>query len=138
MPVAELERVRLAAAYVAERAPASPRVGLVLGSGLGAFAEQLSSLVRIPYADIPDMPHSSVVGHAGNCCLGTLAGVPVACLQGRAHIYEGNSPARSVFGVRVLADLACKVVLLPNAAGGIRASFAPGDLMLITDHLNLM
>ena len=136
--MAELERVRLAAAFVAERVSALPRVGVVLGSGLGAFAEQLSSLSRIPYSEIPDMPRSSVVGHAGNLCAGTLAGVPLVCLQGRAHVYEGNSPARSAFGVRVLAELGCQSVLLTNAAGGIHPSFAPGDLMLITDHLNLM
>ena len=136
--MAELERVRLAAAFVAARVPVLPRVGVVLGSGLGAFAEQLGSLSRIPYSEIPDMPRSSVVGHAGNLCAGTLAGVPVACLQGRAHVYEGNSHARAAFGVRVLAELGCQSVLLTNAAGGIHPSFAPGDLMLITDHLNLM
>lgn len=134
----ELQRVRHAAAVVAERAPSHPRVGVVLGSGLGAFADQLSSAIRVPYAEIPDMPHSSVVGHAGNLWLGALGSIQVACLQGRAHLYEGNSPARAVFGVRVLAELGCQVVLLTNAAGGIHHSFAAGDLMLITDHLNLM
>ena len=138
MPDGELQRVRLAAAFVAERVSARPSVGVVLGSGLGAFAEQLSSGLRIPYAHIPEMPRSSVQGHAGNLCTGSLGSVEVACLQGRAHVYEGNSPARSVFGVRLLAELGCRVVLLTNAAGGIHASFAPGDLMLITDHLNLM
>lgn len=134
----ELQRVRHAAALVAERASAAPRVGLVLGSGLGAFADQLSSSLRIPYREIPDMPESSVVGHAGNLCLGSLGPIQVACLQGRAHLYEGNTPARAVFGVRVLAELGCRVVLLTNAAGGIHGSFAAGELMLITDHLNLM
>jgi purine-nucleoside phosphorylase len=138
MPDGELQRVRLAAAFVAERVSARPRVGVVLGSGLGAFAEQLSSGLRIPYAQIPEMPRSSVLGHAGNLCLGSLGSVEVACLQGRAHVYEGNSHADSAFGVRLLAELGCPVVLLTNAAGGIHASFAPGDLMLITDHLNLM
>jgi len=123
---------------VAERSGTRPRVGVVLGSGLGAFADQLSSALRIPYAEIPEMPRSSVVGHAGNLCLGSLGPLPVACLQGRAHVYEGNTPARSVFGVRLLAELGCRVVLLTNAAGGIHESFAAGDLMLITDHLNLM
>jgi purine-nucleoside phosphorylase len=113
-------------------------VGVVLGSGLGAFADQLSSALRIPYADIPEMPHSGVVGHAGNLCLGSLGSIEVACLQGRAHVYEGNTLARAVFGVRVLTELGCSVVLLTNAAGGIHASFSAGDLMLITDHLNLM
>jgi len=138
MPDGELQRVRLAAAFVAERAAARPRVGVVLGSGLGAFAEQLSAGLRIPYTEIPDMPGSSVAGHAGNLCLGSLGSVEVACLQGRAHVYEGNSLARSAFGVRLLAELGCSVVLLTNAAGGIHESFAPGELMLITDHLNLM
>jgi len=139
MPDGELQRVRLAAAFVAERGVSvRPRVGVVLGSGLGAFANQLSSGLSIPYAEIPEMPRSSVVGHAGNLCAGSLGAVEVACLQGRAHIYEGNSPARSGFGVRLLVELGCTAVLLTNAAGGIHASFAPGDLMLITDHLNLM
>ena len=138
MPDGELQRVRLAAAFVAERVSARPSVGVVLGSGLGAFAEQLSSGLRIPYTEIPDMPGSSVAGHAGNLCLGSLGSVEVACLQGRAHVYEGNSLARSAFGVRLLAELGCSVVLLTNAAGGIHESFAPGELMLITDHLNLM
>ncbi|HET7543912.1 MAG TPA: purine-nucleoside phosphorylase [Polyangiaceae bacterium] len=134
----ELQRVRLAAAFVAERTAARPRVGVVLGSGLGAFADQLSSGRRIAYAEIPEMPRSSVAGHAGNLCTGSLGSVEVACLQGRAHVYEGNTHARSVFGVRVLVELGCAVVLLTNAAGGIHPSFAAGDLMLITDHLNLM
>ena len=138
MPDGELQRVQLAAAFVASRLPEPPRVGLVLGSGLGGFADGLDGCVRIPYADIPDMPRPLVVGHAGNLCTGSVAGVAVACLQGRAHLYEGHTPARAVFGVRLLAQLGCGVVLLSNAAGGIHASFAPGDLMLITDHLNLI
>jgi purine-nucleoside phosphorylase len=138
MPEAELQRVQLAAAFVAERLQARPRVGVVLGSGLGAFADELGSVTRIPYAKIPEMPVSQVQGHAGNLCLGSVSGVPVACLQGRAHVYEGHSHARSVFGVRVLAALGCRAVLLTNAAGGIHASLLPGDLMLVTDHINLM
>ena len=138
MPDGEVQRVRAAAAYVAARLSEPPRVGLVLGSGLGGFAQELVDGVHIPYADIPEMPRPLVLGHAGNLCTGSVAGVPVACLQGRSHIYEGHTPARAVFGVRVLAELGCKVVLLTNAAGGIHASFEPGDLMLITDHLNLL
>ncbi len=138
MPDSELERVQLAAAFVAERTAVRPRVGLVLGSGLGSFADQLRDAVRLPYAEIPEMPRSQVVGHAGNLCLGSVGAVPVACLQGRAHVYEGHSLNRAVFGVRVLAELGCRVVLLTNAAGGIGADFQAGDLMLITDHLNLL
>jgi purine-nucleoside phosphorylase len=138
MPEGELQRVRLAAAFVAERFEVRPRVGIVLGSGLGGFADELAGLTRLPYAEIPEMPRSAVAGHAGNLCLGSVSGVPVACLQGRAHVYEGHSQSRAVFGVRVLAELGCRVVLLTNAAGGIHPSFVPGDLMLVTDHLNLM
>ena len=138
MPDGEFARVRLAAAYAADRLTVQPRVGVVLGSGLGAFADELSDAVRLAYSEIPEMPRSSVLGHAGNFCAGKVGDVAVACLQGRAHVYEGNSFAQSVFGVRVLAELGCGVVLLTNAAGGIHSSFAAGDLMLITDHLNLM
>ncbi len=132
----------------------SPRVGVVLGSGLGAWADTLGSLTRIPYAEIPHMARSSVVGHAGNLCLGEIAGeggdaqgdahggaqgaVSVACLQGRVHLYEGHDTERVVFGVRLLARLGCRAVLLTNAAGGLDATWSPGDLMLVTDHLNLM
>jgi purine-nucleoside phosphorylase len=138
MPEGELLRVQLAAAFVTERLEVRPRVGIVLGSGLGGFADELASVTRLPYAEIPEMPRSLVVGHTGNLCVGSVSGVPVACLQGRAHVYEGHAQSRAVFGVRVLAALGCRTVLLTNAAGAIAASFVPGDLMLITDHLNLM
>jgi purine-nucleoside phosphorylase len=138
MPESEVRRVQAAARFVAARLEQAPRVGLVLGSGLGAFADELGGAVRIPYAEIPEMPQPLVVGHAGNLCAGSVGGVPVACLQGRSHIYEGHTPTRAVFGVRLLAELGCRIVLLTNAAGGIHSSFAAGDLMLITDHLNLM
>lgn len=114
-----------------------PLVGVVLGSGLGAFGDSLEGLIKVPYPEIPHMPTTTVVGHAGALCLGTAAGVRVACLQGRVHLYEGHPPERVVFGVRMLARLGCKAVLLTNAAGGIRPSFRPGTLMALTDHLNL-
>lgn len=91
----------------------------------------------MPYAEVPHLPQSGVAGHAGNLCLGRAGMVSVACLQGRAHMYEGHSAADAVFGVRLLARLGCKAVLLTNAAGGLRAELEPGDLMLIEDHLNL-
>lgn len=116
----------------------APRVGVVLGSGLGAWGDALDGLVKIPYEEIPGMPRPAVVGHPGNLCVGRVGDVGVACLQGRVHLYEGHSPERVVFGVRALARLGCRAVLITNAAGGINASFAPGDLMLLTDHLNLM
>ncbi len=123
---------------VQSRTKIVPAVGVVLGSGLGAWADSLTSLVRIPYGEIPRMPQSTVVGHAGNLCLGFAGGVPVACLQGRVHLYEGHDPERVVFGVRLLAQLGCRAVLLTNAAGGLAPAFTPGDLMLVSDHLNLM
>ena len=138
MPDGEPQRVQLAAAFVAERLTERPRLGVVLGSGLGGFADELASAIRMPYADIPEMPRVRVSGHAGNLCLGRVSGVPVACLQGRAHVYEGHTQNQAVFGVRLLAELGCHTVLLTNAAGGIHPSFQAGDLMLITDHLNLM
>jgi len=118
------------------RATRIPRVGLVLGSGLGAFAGQLAAPVRIPYGLIPGFPSPAVAGHAGELVLGELRGVPVACLSGRVHLYEGHPPERVVFGVRLLAALDCPVVLLTNAAGGIRADLAPGRLLLLRDHVN--
>jgi purine-nucleoside phosphorylase len=126
-----------AVAAVRRRAAQSPRVGVVLGSGLGAFADGLGSAVRIGYADIPHMPRTSVSGHAGTLVIGRSREVVVACLQGRAHLYEGHAPERVVFGARLLGRLGCEVVLLTNAAGGVRPSLSPGALMLLTDHLNL-
>jgi purine-nucleoside phosphorylase len=119
-------------------APEAPTVGVVLGSGLGAFGDSLGDLTKLPYADIPNMPRSNVVGHAGNLCLGRVGDARVACLQGRVHLYEGHSLDTVTFGVRLLARLGARAVLLTNAAGGIATSFAPGDLMLVVDHLNLM
>lgn len=129
--------VRQAAAAVRARAPAIPSVGVVLGSGLGAFAEDLESSVQIPYAEIPYLPSPKVAGHAGTLHLGRIGQVSVACLQGRVHAYEGHPLEDVVFGVSLLAELGCKSVLLSNAAGGIADGMQAGDLMLITDHLNL-
>ncbi len=138
MDPSELGRLKEAAAFVERRSPVRPRVGLVLGSGLGALADELEGNLVLPYTLVPHLPTSSVPGHAGNLCLGELAGAPVACLQGRVHAYEGHPLSRVVFGVRLLAELGCEVVLLSNAAGGIAARFQPGDLMRIDDHINLM
>lgn len=113
-----------------------PRVGLVLGSGLGAFADSLGG-PKIPYAEIPHMPRSKVVGHAGNLCFGEVGGVPVVCMQGRVHFYEGHDLDAVVHGVRVMAKLGCTAVLLTNAAGGCDPNFRAGDLMIVSDHVNL-
>jgi purine-nucleoside phosphorylase len=115
-----------------------PRVGVVLGSGLGAFADGLTDLQKIPYGELPHIPASKVVGHAGNLCLGNVDDVPVVCMQGRIHLYEGHPIWQVVHGVRVMARLGVKAVLLTNAAGGLEAGWAAGDLMIISDHINMM
>jgi len=139
MDASEASKLSEAATFV-QRSTAgkAPRIGLVLGSGLGALADELGDAVRLPYASIPHHPTSSVVGHAGNLCLGELGAVPVACMQGRVHAYEGHPLSRVVFGVRLLAELGCHVVLLSNAAGGIAERLQAGSLMRIDDHINLM
>jgi purine-nucleoside phosphorylase len=117
--------------------PFAPVVGLVLGSGLGAFADTLEGAVRVAYASIPGFPATAVAGHRGELVLGRVRGVGVACLAGRVHLYEGHSPASVVFGVRLLAELGCGNVLVTNAAGGIRSGLQPGSLLLLRDHVNL-
>lgn len=126
-------------AFIRKRiaADAMPTVGLVLGSGLGAFADTLADVVKVPYGEIPHFKASKVAGHSGNLCFGRAGDVRVVCMQGRVHSYEGHSVIEVVHGARTMARLGAKAVLLTNAAGGLDASWTPGDLMLITDHLNL-
>ncbi len=114
-----------------------PRVALVLGSGLGAWADEIDDAVRIPYEEIPGIPSSKVKGHAGKLVLGTKEGVPVVAMQGRVHLYEGHSAQEIVFGTRLMLTLGAETLFITNAAGGIDPAFSPGDLMLIDDHLNL-
>ena len=114
-----------------------PRIAVVLGSGLGAFADSVENPVSIPYRDIPDWPISTAIGHAGKLVTGTIEGLPVAALAGRVHLYEGYSAQQVVFGIRMLARLGVEAVVLTNAAGGINAAYRPGQLVLISDHINL-
>lgn len=123
---------------VRAKVKASPKVGVVLGSGLGAFADSLSDLVKVPYAELPHLPASKVVGHAGNLCFGNVEDVPVVCMQGRVHLYEGHPVWQVVHGVRAMARLGVSCVLVTNAAGGLQEGWSAGDLMVISDHLNLM
>lgn len=113
-------------------------VGIVLGSGLGHFVQALSIEGELDYAEVPHMPRVGVKGHGGRLVWGTLGSARVVVLQGRVHLYEGHSVERAVFGVRLLAQLGVRAVLITNAAGGIRSGFEPGDLMLIRDHINLL
>lgn len=137
--VAEAERIREAALSLRERlgAYADAKIGIVLGSGLGAFAGRLSQPLSIPYREIPHFPVSTVTGHAGRLVAGSLGGTPTLVLQGRVHPYEGHPASAVVFAVRTLAALGVKVLILTNAAGGIRLDLRQGQLVLISDHINL-
>jgi purine-nucleoside phosphorylase len=115
----------------------SPRVGVVLGSGLGAFAEHVEGGVRIPYGEIPAMPSSTAIGHKGELVLGRVSGVEVAVLSGRFHLYEGYSAQQVVSGIRLLYELGVRTVLLTCAAGGLNLEYAEGALVLLSDHINL-
>lgn len=126
-----------AAGYIRSVTQASPRIGVVLGSGLGAFADELTDAVAIPYTAIPGWPQSTAVGHAGRLVIGSLDGLEIAVLSGRAHFYEGYTPAQVTTGVRVLAELGVKSIVFTNAAGGINLSYQQGGLVLISDHINL-
>lgn len=126
-----------AAQFVLAKTPLRPRIGLVLGSGLGAFADSLSEAVHIPYADIPGFPRSTAIGHAGRMIVGKTAGGAVAAMQGRSHLYEGYSAQQVAFPIRVFARMGIRAVILTNAAGGINLSYQQGALVLIRDHINL-
>ena len=119
------------------RTPVRPTVGVVLGSGLGAFADELSERTDIPYAEIPGWPGSTAVGHAGKLVIGKLGELAVAVMAGRAHLYEGYTPAQVTFGVRVLGRLGVRSMVFTNAAGGIDLTLEQGGLVLISDHINL-
>jgi purine-nucleoside phosphorylase len=132
-----LGRLDAAADFLRRKPAAPPVVGLVLGSGLGTFAEKLGDRVAVPYDQIPHFPvPSGVVGHAGELVFGRAGKTPVVVLSGRIHFYEGRPMAEVVFPARVLARLGVRAAILTNAAGGIRLSFRPGDLMLLSDHIN--
>jgi purine-nucleoside phosphorylase len=126
-----------AASAIRERTDIEPVAGVVLGSGLGGFADAVEDAVEIPYADIPGWPPSTAVGHAGTLVIGRAGGVPLAVMKGRAHLYEGHPPEKVVFGVRVLGRLGIRTLVLTNACGAIDTTLEPGRLVLIRDHLNL-
>ena len=133
------DRIRDAVDAVRERTgDRRPTVGLILGSGLGGFADQLEDAVRVPYGELPGFPVSTVVGHAGTLVVGGMSGVTCVAMQGRVHYYEGHSAATVAFPARVLVALGARTLVVTNAAGGVNASFEPGTLMLIRDHLNLL
>jgi purine-nucleoside phosphorylase len=126
-----------AAQLILKRTPLRPRIGLVLGSGLGAFADSLADATRIPYSEIPSFPQSTAIGHAGRLVIGKAGEIAVAAMQGRVHLYEGYSAQQVAFPIRVFARMGIKSVILTNAAGGINLAFSQGALVLIRDHINL-
>jgi len=133
----EFEKASRAAKFIQSKTKLRPKVGLVLGSGLGAFADELASATRIPYDKIPEFPQSTVEGHAGKLAIGKTGDVPVAAMQGRVHMYEGYSPKDVVFPMRVLGRLGIRAVILTNAAGAINIEYNQGALVVIRDHINL-
>jgi len=131
------ERLDALERAVRERTDIVPNLGIVLGSGLGSLADELRDVVAIPFADLPGWPAASAPGHAGRLLLGTLEGMPVACLQGRLHVYEGHSPRLVVEPVLLMGRLGAPRVLITNAAGGVNVRYPAGTLMLIADHINM-
>src|SRR4051812_38633469 len=122
---------------VRERTDLVPKLGIVLGSGLGTLGDELESAVAIPFGDLPGWPAASAPGHAGRLLFGKLEGLPVVCLQGRLHLYEGHSPRLVVEPVLLMRRLGAETILLTNAAGGVNVRFPAGTLMLVADHLNM-
>jgi purine-nucleoside phosphorylase len=133
-----LQAIQEATEYIKQKLTSIPSIGLILGSGLGVLAEEITNRIDIEYKDIPHFPVSTVVGHKGQLVIGTLKGQNVIAMQGRFHYYEGYSMEQVTFPVRVLKQLGIESLIITNAAGGINKSFVPGDLMIITDHINNM
>ena len=132
-----IEPIKETADFLASKISDSPRIGLITGTGLGSVTEQLTIDFRLSYDKIPNFPQSTVEGHKGMLTVGKLAGKPIIALEGRFHIYEGYSPKEVTFPVRVMAMLGVKNLLISSAAGGLNPQFETGDLMIVTDHINL-
>ena len=133
----DFTRAESAATFLLSQTALRPSIGLVLGSGLGGFADELPEAARIPYADIPSFPRSTAVGHAGRMVIGKVGSVPVAAMQGRVHLYEGYSVQEVAFPMRVFGRMGIRAVILTNAAGGINRNYQQGALVAISDHINL-
>ena len=129
-------RIDNAVSYIRSRTDAEPEFGMILGSGLGDFADTLENRLVIPFSEIPDFPAATVPGHVGAFVFGTKHGKSIVCLQGRIHYYEGHPMSLLSMPVRMMAKLGVKLLVLTNAAGGVNKDYRPGDLMLITDHIN--
>ena len=136
-PSQEFLQADRAAKFILRKTRLRPKIALVLGSGLGAFADEFSNAARIPYAKIPYFPRSTALGHAGQLVLGTVDGIAVAGMQGRVHLYEGYTARQVAFPMRVFSRLGVKAVILTNAAGGINLNYSEGALVALRDHINL-
>ena len=136
MPSEIFEYATAAAEYIRSRTPVAPKIAIILGSGLGPFAYHVEHQISIPYTVIPHFPKPTVVGHSGLMVIGSLHGTPIAVMQGRVHYYEGYSGAEVTFPIRVLKQLGIEILIVTNAAGGIREGLQRGQLVLITDHIN--
>ncbi len=130
--------ISTAASFVKEQCRLRPQVGLILGSGLGSFADEMENVTVIPTETIPHYPVSTVAGHAGKWVIGDIAGTTVLAMKGRIHSYEGYSLQRVTFPIHLMAEFGIRKLIVTNAAGGLNRNFRPGDLMLINDHINLM
>jgi len=130
-------RVEYASTFLLEQTVLQPKIGLVLGSGLGAFADAMSEAVRVPYSQVPSFPQSTAIGHAGQMVIGKCGDIPVAAMQGRVHLYEGYSAEQVAFPVRVLGRMGIRALIVTNAAGGINTKYTQGALVVISDHINL-
>ncbi|WP_017755659.1 purine-nucleoside phosphorylase [Calidifontibacillus oryziterrae] len=130
------ESIKKAVTYIQSKINDAPKVGLILGSGLGVLAEEIENPVNIPYEEIPEFPVSTVEGHKGQLVIGKLQGIQVITMQGRFHFYEGYSLDKVTFPVRVMKAIGVEKLIVTNAAGGVNTSFEPGDLMIIKDHIN--
>jgi purine-nucleoside phosphorylase len=136
-PSLEFQRAERAAKFILAKTKLRPRIALVLGSGLGDFADEFGNATKIPYAKIPNFPQSTAIGHAGRLVIGNVGNISVAAMQGRVHLYEGYSPKEVAFPIRVFARMGIKAIILTNAAGGINRNYSQGCLVTIRDHINL-
>ena len=136
-PTPEFLQSDKAAKFILAKTKLRPKIALVLGSGLGAFADEFESAAKIPYAKIPNFPRSTAIGHAGQLVLGKVDGVPVAGMQGRVHLYEGYSARQVAFPIRVFRRMGVKALIVTNAAGGINLNYSEGALVALRDHINL-
>jgi purine-nucleoside phosphorylase len=136
--VFQRSQIEEAANHIRAAWKSHPRVGIVLGSGLGSSVESMDAEVEFEYGDLPHFPRSTAVGHRGRLLAGELAGLPVIAMQGRFHLYEGYTPQQVAFPIRVMRDLGADLLIVCNAAGGLHSTYAAGDIMVIDDHINMM